>query len=146
MRRHVPRRWLQSLALAGVVLGASAAPATAGVFVEVTAITFDRVAHLCGDIRTSGCVIMTGTITCAETGLAELVSVELRQREIRGTDNLDLLDFACSTEPRTFTVIAETFGCVFGERAGCFRTGPGTVEASVSGQVLTTERVLVKRS
>ena len=146
MRRSPLPRWLRSVALAGVVLGAGATPASAGAFVEVTDITFDRVAHLCGDIKTSGCVIMTGTITCAETGLAELVSVELRQREIRGTDNLDLLDFACSTEPRTFSVIAETFGCVFGERAGCFRTGPATVEASVSGQVLTTERVIVKRA
>ena len=108
---------------------------------------FDRAAHLCGDSTASGCVILSGTLTCAETGLAELVSVTLQQRGLVGTDNPDLLDFACSPEPRSFNVIAETFGCDAPARPSteCFRPGPAVVEASVSGVVLTQGTVRVRK-
>lgn len=145
MRRMSTTHWFRALALATLILGASAAPAAAQEFVDVTAVTFDRVAHLCGESTASGCVVVSGTITCAATGPAELVDVSIRQRGIDGISNLDLLDFPCSTQPRPFTAIAETFGCGFpGERTGCFKPGPATVSATVSGVVVAEARVLVR--
>jgi hypothetical protein len=147
MSRNRMPRWMRSIAIAGMVLGASAAPVHAQEFVNVTDVSFDKVAHLCGESTASGCVRLTGTITCESTGLADLVEVFLRQRDLQGADNLDLLDFACSTEPRAFTAIVEFDGCGFPEtRAGCFRPGPALARAFLSDELVAEERVIIRKA
>ena len=124
--------------LAGLLAAASgSAVAASEHFVEVTDITFAS-AEMCGDEAKNDCVVMTGTITCAEEGPAELVEVSLVQRDLRGVDNLDLLDFACSTQPRTFTVVAEE---LFGRE---FRPGRATVTARVDGTVIASETIRIR--
>ncbi|HJR90721.1 MAG TPA: hypothetical protein VJ782_11245, partial [Aeromicrobium sp.] len=58
--------------------------------------------------------------------------------DLRGVDNLDLLDFACSTQPRTFTVVAEE---LFGRE---FRPGRATVTARVDGTVIASETIRIR--
>jgi hypothetical protein len=129
---------VRSLFLAGVIAAASAGTVAASDhFVEVTDVTFSG-AEMCGTATKSACVVITGTMTCAEEGPAELVNMEITQRGLRGTDNLDLLDFACSTEPREFTAIAETFG------AGLFRPGRARVTASLSGTVIASDTIRIR--
>jgi hypothetical protein len=150
MGRQRIRRSIASLALGAALAGASFGVAAADpVYVTVTDVTFDRVATLCNEFAASGCVRLTGTITCAEAGLPVLVEIFLRQGDITGGDNLDLLDFACSPVPRAFLVHVEFDGCsVPGIRnpAGCFKPGPATAVAQVfRGEVLTEQRVLVRK-
>ena len=140
-------RWVRSIALAGIVLGASTAPVAAQEYVNVTEVTFDKVAHLCGEGSASGCVRLTGTITCEAEGLANLVEVFLQQRSIEGADNLNLLDFACSTEPRAFNVAVEFDGCGAPEsRAGCFKPGRALARAFVGSDLVAEERVVVHKA
>ena len=148
MDRHRVLRWVTSIALAGMLAGSTVGPVAGQEIVTVSSITFDRVAHLCGQTTASGCVRLTGTMTCASAGFAQLVNVFLDQRGLIGLDNLDLLDFACSPEPRSFTVVVENEGCGFTNTpAGCFRPGPATVRAVVfRGPVITEQSVLIRKA
>ena len=137
-------------ALGCVLIAASGGTVIAGepTLVTVTNVTFERNATLCGELATSACVRVSGTMTCDAAGPAEWVEVVLTQRGVTGQDNLDLLDFACSTEPRAFRVAAETFTCEVeftGRREGCFRPGLATVQAVKDGVVIAEETVLIRK-
>jgi hypothetical protein len=87
-------------------------------------------------------------MTCDATGPAEWVEVFLTQGKVTGGDNLDLLDFACSTEPRPFVDTPETEGCdvpFTGKREGCFRPGRATVRAYIRGVLIAEETVFIRK-
>jgi hypothetical protein len=130
---------LRSVALATLVMAAGTGVVSAVETVNVTSVTFDSTAVLCGGEKTNDCAIIHGEITCDATGPAELVSVVLTQRGTRATDNLDLLDFPCTTTPTEFTVVVESFGDLL-------RRGRATVIASVEGTVIATEKIQIRAS
>jgi hypothetical protein len=142
---------LRSIALAFVMVGGTASVVHADeVVVTVTAVTIERNAALCGELAASGCVRLSGTMTCDATGPAEWVQFYVTQRNTSGLDDLDLLDYACSTEPRSFIVTAETFGCdaPFQRNAtGCFRPGPAQVRAVAMDRnvVVLEQTVFIRR-
>ena len=122
--------------LALALLAAAPAAAMAEEFVTVTSVTIDPVATLC---ETRGCVIVTGTITCDGVGAAELVNLDVYQGRVQGFDDFDLLDFACSTEPRPYTIVAENY---LDQR---FHPGRATAVASIDGSVVASATVRTRR-
>jgi hypothetical protein len=147
-RRGLARRIVSGGLACVLSLGISQAVAGQE-YVTVTNVTIDKVAYLCGETTESGCVRLTGTLTCETTGLAQLIDLFIQQRDLSGVDDLDLLDFACSTEPRSFNVAVESGGCDPGVPPpnGCFRPGRATVQAVVfRGLVLAEQSVRIRKS
>jgi hypothetical protein len=137
-----------SLGLASALMIGMSGSGAAQEYVAVTNVTFDPVAQLCIEGAAAPCVRVTGTLTCASTGLAQLVDIFVVQRDQDAVNNLDLLDFACSTEPRAFSATAETDGCdpIGGDKAGCFRPGRATARAVVfRGPVVAEETIRIRK-
>jgi hypothetical protein len=115
---------VRSVLLAGLLAVGVVAPAIADeTLVNVTGVTIDRAAYIFGKDAPS--IRVTGTLTCDATGPAEYTEIRATQRGVSGQTNLDLLDFACTTEPRAFTAVVESF-C---DPGSCFRRGAARVQA-----------------
>ena len=127
-----------SLFLGTFLVLAIAAPISAA---EATEVTIDQFARVSPE---GGTVTVTGTIACDVAGEVNL-AVQVTQGGLVGTDNLDLSPFACSTTPRPFFAVAETFDCT-GVPQACFRPGKATVEITTipDDVVVTTGRIVVR--
>jgi hypothetical protein len=110
-------------------------------------VTIDRVVTHCTEgATTSGCAVVTGTMTCDGVGPAFEVNIRLTQRDASGVTNSDLLDFACSTEPTPFRVFIESFYCDTPNDPDCYWPGRATATATFRGTVLAQETVRIKKS
>jgi len=143
-------RVLRPAALGFLLVLVSTGAATSGEPgpVNVTDVTLDRVAYLCGDAAVSACAVVTGTITCDAAGPARTVHLVLSQRGVSGTDNDDLLDFACSTQPTPFGVVVESLVCDAGfvnNPTGCFKPGLASVRATLEGAPIAAQRTLLRK-
>jgi hypothetical protein len=109
---------------------------------EGLTITIDRFARL-SPMR--GTVTVTGTIAC-DTDEVHL-RLRVTQGDLSETDNLDLSPFACSSTPRAFAAVAESFGCD-GTPGTCFRPGKAQVELSTipADTLVAAGRVVVRPS
>ncbi len=112
--------------------------------VAVTTVRLDRTAKLTSSVAAT--VRLTGTIACNAEGPADLTTTIARQRAVEGRDNWDLYMFACSTEPRPFTVVVESPGCDPDFAASqCFKRGVMRVEVvDANGQRITAARVVAQ--
>jgi hypothetical protein len=132
-------------ALGGLLLATSVGAVSADEsFVNPTSVTFNKIAYVNG--AASPVVRVSGTMTCDGTGPAVEVFVNITQREATGFSNSMLLDFPCSTEPRTFTISLEGF-CdePYVRDRECFRSGPASIEAFVPGGATLSEQIVLIR-
>lgn len=131
------RRRIAAAIAAVLVILAFSVPASAD---EGLTIKIDRFARL-SPMR--GTVTVTGTIAC-DTGVVHL-RLRVTQGDLSETDNLDLSPFACSSTPRAFGAVAESFGCD-GTPATCYRPGIAHVELSTipDDALVAAGRVVVR--
>lgn len=143
MNARATRRVLLSAVLGGLMAASTVGAVSADEFVNATSVTFDKIAY----IYEAGtpAVVVSGTMTCDATGPAVEVYVNITQRQATGYSNSELLDFACSTEPRAFTITLEGWCDDEVRDPECFRPGRATIRAYVGGITLTEETVLIKR-
>lgn len=125
-----------------LVLGAGLPVAAEEIPTTVTRVTINRVAHISGKFAPS--IQVTGTLACDAAGPAEPTEQSATQHGVQGQANLDLLDFPCTTEPRPFRVVIETFGCDESSGAGCFRRGKALVRFSAT-DISVERRVTVRQ-
>ena len=134
----------RSGAIAALLALTMAAPAMAeDDAVTVTSVKLDRTGYLSGSL--SATVRITGTITCAATGPADLTTTIARQRRAVGQDNLDLYWFPCTTTPQPFSLVVESLTCDEVASDQCFRRGISRVEVrDANNELLTTRRVFLQ--
>jgi hypothetical protein len=133
------RRIAASLAAMLVILAFSV-PARADEGLTITIYRFARLSPM------RGTVTVTGTIACDAEDEVHL-RLRVTQGDLSETDNLDLSPFACSTTPRPFGAVAESFGCP-DMRGLCFRPGGAQVELSTipADTLVAAGRVVVRPS